>query len=220
MIFRYRLPVIVTVLSVLAASVYASVDWLQSRNNEDMLTHSTLHQALAMREISESYRLLPETIMTGLCWRSADGSRQGIFKDINNGIMQWREAAPETHGQINTATSPYLAGDIPDKQELLRQLTELSFQPNGFILTEQTAKISGVLTVANLSRQIILDIVRPSPAERDLADQDLIDVTSSTAISRYLPVYGVNTRQYDIDLCLTMQAAANIQTPALALDMP
>ena len=220
MIFRYRLPVIITVLSALAASVYASVGWLQSRQSEETLTHSTLHQALAMREISESYRLLPDSIMTGLCWRSADGSRQGIFKDINNGIMQWREAAPGTHGEVDTATSPYLAGDIPDEQELLRQLKELSFQPNGFILTEQTAKISGVLTVANRSRQIILDMVRPRPAERELADQDLIDVTSSTAISRYLPVNGVNTRQYDIDLCLNMQAAANTHTPALALDMP
>ena len=220
MIFRYRLPVVITILSVLAASVYASVDWLQSRSNEEILTHSTLHQTLAMREISDSYRLLPETIMTGLCWRSTDGSRQGIFKDINNGIMQWRETAPRTHGQVNTATSPYLAGDIPDNQQLLHQLKELSFQPNGFILTEQTAKISGVLTVANRSRQIIMDIVRPRHAEGELVEQDLIELTSATAISRYLPVNGPHTRQYNIDLCLNMQAAANTHTPALALDMP
>lgn len=220
MFFRYRLPVIIAVLSVLAASVYASVDWLQSRNNEENVAHSMVGPALAMRENSVSYRLLPESIMTGLCWQSTDGSRQGIFKDINNGIVQWRETATGLHGHESSATSPYLAGILPDEQQLLRQLKELSFHPNGFILTEQTAKISGVLTVANRSRQIILDLVRLRPADRDNAHQDLIEVTTSTAISRYQPVNELYTKQSNIDLCLNMQAASNSMTPALALDMP
>jgi hypothetical protein len=175
-------------------------------------------QALALRENSVSYRLLPESIMTGLCWRSADGSRQGIFKDINDGITQWREKAPGLHGHERTATSPYPAGNIPDKQQLLRQLKELSFQANGFILTEETAKISGVLTVANRSRQIIMDLVRP--ADGELAPQDQIAVTTSTAISRYQPVHDLYTKQYNIDLCLNMQVASNTIAPALALDLP
>lgn len=217
MFFRYRLPVIIAVLSVLAASVYASVGWLQSRNNAENVAHSMVRPALAMRENSVSYRLLPESIMTGLCWQSADGSRQGIFKDINNGIVQWRETAPEHHGHESSATSSYLAGILPDEQQLLRQLKELSFHPNGFILTEQTAKISGVLTVANRSRQIILDLVRLRPADRENAHQDLI---TSTAISRYQPVNELYTKQSNIDLCLNMQAASNSMTPALALEMP
>jgi hypothetical protein len=218
MLFRYRLPAIFAGLSVLAVSVFASVDWLLIKQNEQDRPLKVSQQALAMTENPVNYRLLPESMMTGICWRSADGSRQGVFKDITDGIMQWRETAPSLHGHKSAATKPNQVEHLPDKQQLLRQLKHISFQPADFVLTDQTAKVSGVLTVAKASRHIILDLDRPS--HRKLAPRDKIEVTASTAINRYLPVQDLYTQQYHIDLCLHMQAVSNSTNTVLALDLP
>jgi hypothetical protein len=218
MLIRNKLQVMIAAVSLFAVSLYAAADWLQSRQNGQRLDLSMDVEAGEARANFTAFRLLPESVMTGLCWRSGDGSRQGIFKDVNDGITQWREEAPNIHMIQTTAARHSVENKMPDQQRLLNQLKELSFEPYDFSMTEQTARISGILTIASHSHQIILDLVKPNNPLN--MEQDLIEINTSTAISRYQPVHDVYATKQDIDLCLSMQAARNTVTPALSFETP
>ncbi len=139
--------------------------------------------------------------MTGLCWRTDDGSRVGIFKDINAGIAQWSEKAP--------ASEVSAPGRAVDYVDLSNQLSRLSFEATDYIITQEKTAISGVLTVADRQRRIVLEIDNSATAA-DFARQDLIELNATAELE--VSDFGTSLSAVNDDsmeLCLTIQASRN-----------
>ena len=156
-------------------------------------------------ERSKTYQLIPESMMTGLCWRTDDGYKAGIFKDINAGIAQWSEKAP--------ATELSAPGRVVDYVDLSNQLSRVSFEATDYIITQEKAEISGLLTVADRQRRIVLDIDNSATAA-DFARQDLIELNASAELE--VSDYGTALSAVNdgsMELCLTIQASRNANIP-------
>ncbi len=166
---------------------------------------AAIDQLQQSSEKSKTYQLIPESIMTGLCWRTDDGSRAGIFKDINAGIAQWTEKAPDT--ELSASGRPV------DYVDLSNQLSRVSFEATDYIITQEKAEISGVLTVADRQRRIALEIDNTGAAS-DFARQDLIELNASAELE--VSDFGTTllaVNDGSMELCLTIQASRNVNIP-------
>ncbi len=170
-----------------------------------------LENLLRSMKQSSTYQLIPESIMTGFCWRTDDGTSEGIFKDVNSGLSQWRERQSiVSAGHVATDA---VTASISDNEYLSDELKRMSFEATDFAITKQTAKITGILTTASDKRQLVLDIALPDagmPGTR----QDIIALKAITEISTdTFNRKRVVVRDQPVKLCLTMQAARNINIP-------
>ena len=165
---------------------------------------------------TSTFRVIPESIMIGLCWRSADGAEEGLFKDINQGISHWRDQAPDASDgdaaaveSTRTAT-PATSADYAMLSQLLEQL---SFQAADYVFTEQSAGIEGFVQFVHRRRPVILNFnntVTSLHADR----QDVIELHASAAITDDVSHEFRRSAQHSqAKLCISMQAAASSVFP-------
>lgn len=206
MIIRLKSQLFIAVAIAVAVMLTAvTTGQIKPAQAGQVMNLAVIDQVQQSSEKSKTYQLIPESIMTGLCWRMDDGSRAGIFKDINAGIAQWSEKAPGTE-----VSAPGRAVDYVD---LSNQLSRVSFEATDYIITQEKAEISGVLTVADRQRRIVLDIVNSATAA-DFARQDLIELNASAELEvsdfgTALPAVNDGS----MELCLTIQASRNANIP-------
>jgi hypothetical protein len=166
-----------------------------------------IENLLQSTEETASYQLMPDSIMTGLCWQTDAGTKAGIFKDVNAGLAHWRDKKPEvTEHSPSMKSTPVVDEGYTN---LSRILQELSFEATDYSLTGSNAQLTGRLTIANRSREVMLDI--------DLSDTD--SQTSQyrlATLNAYseIDLEGLSGRQSDsfgktVNLCLMMQIARN-----------
>ena len=166
---------------------------------------AVIDQVQQSSEKSKTYQLIAESMMTGLCWYTDDGSKAGIFKDINAGIAQWSESAPGT-----TLTA---AGPTVDYVNLSNQLSRVSFEATEYTITQEKAEITGVLTVADRQRRVVLEIGNTGAAP-DFARHDLIELNASAELEA--SDFGTSllaVTDGSMELCITMQASRNANIP-------
>jgi hypothetical protein len=149
--------------------------------------------------------------MSGLCWMTEDGSKEGIFKDVNAGIAQWRGQAPDS---LNSYSASSVVGNNEaNHKRLSNKVSQMAFEATDYTITDDTAEITGVLTIEDHRQAVVLDIEMPA-ISMNHAEQNLIALTASTEIST--KAYGhVLAIPYDqtINLCLMMQAVKTINVP-------
>lgn len=209
--FKPRSVIAVVFFAIIGISVYQSFSRIDAVQGGQTMALAIAENLLQSMVQTSTYQLIPDSIMTGFCWRNEDGSREGIFKDVNSGLAQWREqrwkiSASETF--MNTA-----ADKATDYAYLSHHLKDVSFEATDFTMSEHVAKISGMLTIAQRKRSLRLDIdlAETGPAYEQ---QDLIALKATVEMSNddfgsAMPVSAGQT----VDLCITMQAARNLDIP-------
>lgn len=182
-----------------------------------------VQELLSSHSRTAGYRLIPESVMTGLCWPGPGGAKEGLFKDIHSGTAHWRERAPlapDYTGKSIGSPAVFAANASARYVQLSSGLDRLSFEPTGFSYSRQAAEITGVLSIGDHSRRVALKV--------DLSDttsaktpKDLIELTASAAIN---PAdFGdtfVDAVHQPIGLCIAMQAARREVLMSLPPDQP
>lgn len=173
---------------------------------------AVIDKAQQTDEKPKTYKLIPESVMTGLCWRKDDGSKAGIFKDINAGIALWSENAP--------GKSVSASGKPVDYVSLSNQLSRVSFEATDYIITREKSEIAGVLTVADRQRRIVLNIDNTVTLPH-FAWQDLIGLNASAELES--SDFGTSLSAVSdgsMQLCLSIQASRNANMPATSSGKP
>lgn len=209
MIYR-QWPVIAVLLAIIGAAVSMSLSDSGAENGRQRIDLAQVQALLSSSNRTADYRFLPESVMTGLCWRSVGGSREGLFKDVNAGIAHWREQAPSMSAAVGPdgKSAAAIAADRSiDYERLSKRLDRLFFVATGYRYHPPVAEITGVLTIADTSRQVALR-VDMSEAKSQYSQEDLIALTASTVIN---PADFGDALTTVIDqplrLCIAMQAA-------------
>lgn len=202
---RMKSRAILVALSILGVALYLSFDGFSSSESWRHGDLTAFEQRAGETDTSSDYSPMPDSVMTGLCWHSDKGIREGLFKDVNEGIALWRERAPESVTE-RPATDDVAGMKRPDQAQLLRILRQLSFETTD--VTPETGTVSGVLTAAGQRRQVSLDIDRTD--DDDFANGQLLDIAVSTAIEQYLrrDDLGAAQHEHGIELCIRLQAVS------------
>jgi hypothetical protein len=200
-------------LVITGVSGFIFFDSAESDKSSQKIDLAIVDNLLHSMEQSTSYQLIPESIMTGFCWRADDGSREGVFKDVNAGLAQWRDRQPEISGNNASAIAVNAANNYAD---LSNELQALSFEATEYSFQEEKAEVTGILTIANRKREVVLDMDLPDPGKEQnkqslvaikaVAEVNLDDFNDSLPDSSAAPV----------NLCIMMQLARNFdnRTPS------
>ena len=212
--YRSRLFLTVMIFVIIGLSTYILFDRIEPADNQQAVDLAIVDELLHSMKQAPAYRLLPESIMTGLCWYTEDGSREGIFKDINAGMSQWRERQPDAAKQESTA--PSLSSSENSFLSLSNELSDLSFEATAYTVKENKAEITGILKVTNRKQEIVLDFELPV-AGMDVKQQEPVAFKAVTEVNlEDLRKKQPGTKTGPVNLCLMMQAVRerDIQHPA------
>ena len=216
---------LITVLLVLIGSAILLSFVHYGADKERQGTDLMQVQALLNRsDWMAEYRLIPESIMTGLCWVNADGVKEGLFKDVNSGMAHWRER--ESLKSEGTDTGPVVDGDSIaaensiDYALLSNELDQLSFVATEYHYSMHSADVTGILTIADNSRRVALAVNLPDTASQH-RHKDRIELTASTVINPadFGDALTAVTDQ-PLGLCIAMQFAKEQMLPDLLSDQP
>ena len=222
----YRLwPVVAFFPAVIGAGLLLSTDRTDVKRDRQRTDLAQVQELLSSNGLTAEYRLIPESIMTGFCWRAPGGAKEGLFKDVNSGMAHWREQVPLTpdHGGRGRAPDHPAALTADDRigyAQLSTGLERLSFQTTGYSFAVQAAEITGVLTIGDYSRRVTLQIDLPKTVSPD-REKDLIELTASTVINPadFGDTLKIDVRQ-PLGLCIAMQAAKQKMLPDPSSDGP
>ena len=160
--------------------------------------------------------------MTGLCWVNADGAKEGLFKDVNSGMAHWRERESlKSAGTDDVVDSDSIdAENSIDYALLSNELDQLSFVATESHHSKQSAEVSGILTIADNSRRVVLMVDLPENVSQ-YKRKDRIELTASTLINPtdFDDALTTVTDQQP-GLCIVMQAAKQQVLPELSPDQP
>ena len=208
---RQRLS-IAAVLLLTAASVFYLTFAMTTAGPDGQ----TIDLAVVDDEQTIAYRLIPDSVMTGLCWHSGNGYREGIFKDVNAGLAHWRDHAPEA---VNPVIQDSGDSDVSVTEQytgsalLSRQLDQLSFEATAYSFTNKSAELTGELTIGDHRRKLVLTM-NMSATQDSSPGRNLLELTAFTL----LPLEDLQNAQSDtvdrpLNLCITMQAAKDTVLP-------
>lgn len=207
--YRPRVFIIVLISVTIGLSAYITYDRTSAVNNQQAVDLAIVDDLLRSMKQASAYRLMPDSIMTGLCWYNDDGTREGIFKDVNAGVAQWREQQPEavkqdSQGATAAASNRYLS--------LSNELTDLSFEATDYSVKERKAEITGIIKVANRKQRIVLDV--DLPVETMIGMQhEPVAIKAVTEINPESPwLKDAVAESGSVNLCLMMQVARGIDT--------
>ena len=215
-------PLLAVLLVLLAIAILMSSGYSGAEKDRQGTDLTRLQALLDSSDRMAEYRLIPESVMTGLCWVNADGSKEGLFKDVNAGMAHWREQArlmsADTGPGVKSTSN--VAEHGIDYALLSKQLDQLSFVATDYRFTMQAAEMSGILTISDHSRRVALVVDLPETAsEHGLKDR--IEFTASTVIK---PTdFGIAlsaVADQTPGLCIAMQAVKERVLPELASDQP
>lgn len=207
--YKPRVLIMVLISVIIGLLAYITYDRTSSVNNQQAVDLAIVDDLLRSIKQASAYRLIPESIMTGLCWYNDDGTREGIFKDVNAGVAQWREQQPEavkqdSQAETAAADNRYLS--------LSKELTELSFEATDYTVKEGKAEITGIINVANHKQRIVLDV--DLPVETMLGMQhEPVAIRAVTEINpESLWLKNAVAESASVNLCVMMQVARGIDT--------
>ena len=183
-----------------------------------------VQEMLSSVEPTSRYRLITDSIMTGFCWRTEDGRREGVFRDVNAGMAHWRDHAPDTAARHRpSGKRPALSGKAraEDLEMLSRQLDRLSFEAVDYTPSERSVQVVGELVIGDHSREVTLRMRTPKEQAGDTGNRDMI-VLNATA---ELPADGLDAvpaafNGKPLKLCMTMQAVRESVLPDSIADRP
>jgi hypothetical protein len=215
-------PMIVVLLVITGTAVLMSFVYSDAENDRQDIDLTQVQALLDSSTRMAEYRLIPESVMTGLCWVNADGAREGLFKDVNAGIAHWREQEPSIPADAGPVVNgmSISAEDGIDYALLSNELDQLSFVATEYRYNMQTAEITGILTIDDNSRRVALTVVLPENA-LEHRQKDRIELTASsvTRPTDFGDALSAVTDQ-PLDLCIAMQAAKKQILPDLSSDQP
>ncbi len=216
-------PVIAFLLAIISAALLLSIDRTDAKRDRPQMNLAQVQELLGSNDRTAKYWLLPESIMTGFCWRAVDGAKEGLFKDVNSGMAHWREQVPLTSAQTGRAADDpaVLTVDNPvDYARLSAGLERLSFETTGFSYSAQAAEITGILTIGSYSRRVALQVDLRTTTPPD-SGKDLIELTASTVIN---PADFGDTLEAavrpPVGLCFAMQAVRRSVIPDPSAEGP
>jgi hypothetical protein len=203
---RRRAFIMLFILVITGVFVYISYDRTEpADNNEQAVDLAIVDELLRSMEQASPYRLIPESIMTGLCWTTGNGSREGIFKDVNAGVAQWRERQPDAENQQSSGLSAPASEHA--YSSLSSELADLSFEATDYTVKESKAEIKGILKVADREQEIVLDIDLPV-ASMDSQQQAPVAIKAVTEVDLAdLQDKQPGSKTGPVNLCLMMQVA-------------
>lgn len=208
--YKPRVLIMVLISAIMGLSIYISYDRISSVNNQQRVDLEIVDDLLRSMKQASTYRLMPDSIMTGFCWYSDDGTREGIFKDVNAGVAQWRERQPESVKQ----NSQGVAAAASDNRylSLSNELTDLSFVATDYTVMEGKAEITGIIKVASHKQKIVLDV--DLPVETMLGMQhEPVAIKAVTQINpESLWLKDADSESGPVNLCLMMQVARGVDT--------
>lgn len=215
-------PMIAVLLVITGTAVLLSAVYSDAENDRQRTDLTRVQALLNSSARMAEYRLIPDSVMTGLCWINADGAREGLFKDVNAGMAHWREREPlipDDTGPVVDGTA-IAAEDGIDYALLSNELDQLSFVATGYRYNMKAAEITGILTIEEHSHDVSLMVVLPETASQH-GQKDRIELIASTAIK---PDDFGDALSAVADeqpgLCIAMQAAKEQVLPDLSSDQP
>ena len=214
--------VVAATLVIIGIFLYLSSARFNPEQGRQLIDVALFQELLHSSQQSSAYRLLPESVMTGFCWHTEDGVKEGVFKDMYAGIAHWRNQAssvPATGPVSNNPAVSTTANGI-DFGQLVEELEQLSFEATGYRHAEQTAEITGILSIADTRRRVVLKANLPE-LESGETQQDLIELNASTVLASddFANVLAVSNNN-ELNLCLSMQAARITVLPEPSSDQP
>jgi hypothetical protein len=215
-------PMIVVFLVITGTAVLMSFVYSDAENDRQDIDLTQVQALLDSSTRMAEYRLIPESVMTGLCWINADGAREGLFKDVNAGMAHWREREPlipDDAGPVVDGTSIAAEKGI-DYAQLSNELEQLSFIATGYRYCINAVEIIGILTIADNSHKVVLMVDLPETASQH-GQKDRIELTASTKIkpADFGDALSAVTDEQP-GLCIAMQAAKQRVLSELSPDQP
>ncbi len=215
-------PLITVLLVIIGTAVLMSSGYPVAEEGRQRTDLAQVQEMLSSSDRTAEYRLIPESVMTGLCWINAEGVKEGLFKDVNAGMSHWRERQPLMSagtGHVDNGVSIDTENSI-DYAQLSNELDRLSFVATGYHYYRHSAEITGILTIADNSHQVTLMVDLPKTASQHI-QKDRIELTASTLIdtSDYDDAFTTVTDQSP-GLCIAMQAAKKQMLPNLSSGQP
>ena len=182
-----------------------------------------VQEMLSSGERTHSYRLIPDSVMTGLCWRTGDGDREGVFRDVNAGMALWRDHAPAEAGRQapdQGRPAPADTGTAANYAALSHQLERMSFEATSYDLTDLSARVTGLLLIGEHSREVVLEMRMPA-ARFATPEQNLIELNAATELAADdLGNVALATGRERLNLCIRMQAVRESVLPDSNADEP
>jgi hypothetical protein len=202
---KSRLFIVVMMFVITGLSAYISFDRSESAGNQQTVDLAIVDDLLRDMKQAPAYRLIPESIMTGLCWYTEDGSREGIFKDTYAGMAQWRERQPDA--AIPEASTQSESASENSYLNLANELSDLSFEATDYTVGDSTAEIKGILKIANHQQEIVLDFDLPV-ANMHIKQQEPVTLKAVTEVNlERIQKKQPGSTTGPVNLCLMMQVA-------------
>lgn len=215
-------PLITLLLIFIGSAVLLSFGFAGTDKDRQGIDLTQVQALLSSTERMADYRLIPESVMTGLCWVNTDGAKEGLFKDVNSGMAHWRERESlKLAGTLHVVDGDSIAvNNSIDYALLSKELDQLSFVATEYRYSLQSAEITGMLTIADNSRRVALLVALPEQATKH-KQNNRIELTASTLInlSDFDDTLTTATDQ-PLGLCIAMQAAKEQVLPELSPDQP
>lgn len=196
------------------ALLYPMLGQFESDPVDQSIDLALVQEMLRSRQQTSVYRLIPESVMTGLCWRTDSNGREGVFRDVNAGIAHWRDHAPLDAARGMPQPGPGPASPAEDLHRLLsRQLERLSFEATDYRFDAGSAEITGELAVGDHRRELVLNISMPAEQTGKHAP-DIIELNATTGLAAGDLGDGLQDAiRQPLNLCITMQAVKESVLP-------
>ena len=205
------------------ASLYLAFGDPDSEARPQSIDLALVQEMLSDARETRMYRLIPDSVMTGLCWRAADGVREGIFKDVNAGMAHWRDRAPSKTGRPapeQRRPAPAYTNEPAIYASLSRELERMSFEATAYDLTDLSARVTGELVVGEHRREVVMRMKMPA---RQVAghEQNVIELKASTKLApEDLGNVSLGPGNEPLNLCITMQAVKESVLPESHANRP
>ena len=171
-----------------------------------------------------AYRVIPESIMTGLCWTASDGAMEGVFKDVNSGMSLWREREPDetaVAGRNRRITGPLESATGFDYRRVSAALEQLSFDMVDYRLDGVEAELAGILRTSGLQRQLLLAVELPAtPAAGSIPERVAMRAMAELEPGDLEPAPGLAAGGAAVNFCISLQAARESLWPAPSSGQP
>lgn len=189
----------------------------ESEVQQQSIDLALVQEMLSSGKPTSRYRLITDSIMTGFCWRTGDGGREGVFRDVNAGMAHWRDHAPDTlESRRPSGNRPPLSGNAKaeDLEMLSRQLDRLSFEAVAYTPSESSVQVTGELVIGDRSREVTLRMRTPKEQAGDSGNKDMIVLNASAELpADGLDAVPVAFNGKPLKLCMTMQAVKESVLP-------
>ena len=192
-------------------------------DRQESIDLALVQEMLSSARQTHMYRMIPDSVMTGLCWRTADGVREGVFRDVNAGMAHWRDQAPSNTGRPaseHSRPAPAHTNKAANYASLFRQLERMTFEATSYDLSDLSARVTGELVIGAHRREVVLRMKMPASQVAG-HEQNVIALKASTELTpEDLGNISLAAGEEPLNLCITMQAVKESILPDPYADKP